>query len=76
MNAKEARALATGLNSERSMHQYKEVMAEISKAVKDGKFKISIYSNLDSQVEFKLKQDEYDIKYTNDRNETLTIISW
>ena len=76
MNAKEARARATEINTERIKNQKEEVYKWIDVAVEGGKYELYLHQSLMGVVITKLKSDGYKLSSSNERNEDGWKVSW
>jgi len=76
MNAKEARARATEINTERIKNQKEEVYKWIDVAVEGGKYELYLHQSLLGAVITKLKGDGFVLSSNTQNNEDNWKISW
>ena len=77
MNAKKARQLAKKVNIHNEASQYADIKSKIENEANDGKYETFYYQSLLKDVEEKLIEEGFNIRYLPDRmNETIIKITW
>ena len=76
MKASDARNIAENVLSSNDKHIYAEVMVDIEKEAKDGRFNVWHYKKLPQRVQQKLKELGYEFKEYFNTNEYSVNITW